>query len=258
MMQAFNSFGTFLAPLMGSFFILRGVKTATDTSAIRYPYLIIACVLVIIGVILSRIKFPEKSKNCFKGTSWSWVLKDSSLILGVMGIFAYVGAEVAIGSFLVNYVMTMMPMPATEAAALVSFYWGGAMIGRFLGIFTLKIFSPGRVLTVHAMLAIAFILISINSKDLISVYSMILVGLCNSIMFPTIFTLSINHLAESETQKASGILSTAIFGGALIPLVTGELIDKVGFRVAFFLPIFCYGYIAFLGIRSHNPLTDIK
>jgi FHS family L-fucose permease-like MFS transporter len=105
-----------------------------------------------------------------------------------------VGAEVAIGSFLVNYIIELIPMPETEAATLVAFYWGGAMIGRFLGIFTLNKFSPGKVLAVHAMLAIGFILISINSIGYWSIYSLILVGFCNSIMFPTIFTFGIKDL----------------------------------------------------------------
>src|SRR5690606_17458870 len=112
-------------------------------------------------------------------------------------------------------------------------YWGGAMAGRFLGIFTLKEFSPGRVLSVHAMLAIALILISTNSVGLISIYSMVLVGFCNSIMFPTIFTLAIKDLPGGEVKKVSGFLSTAILGGAIIPVLTGWLVDMMGFRVAF-------------------------
>lgn len=250
MVQAFNSFGTFLAPFFGSYFILRGLSTATDAGAVRYPYLFIAAVLVIIAFALSRIKMPPIATTSEKNVGWSQVLKDSSLIMGIIGIFAYVGAEVAIGSFLVNYVMGLLPMPETEAASLVALYWGGAMVGRFLGIFTLKEFSPGKVLSVHAMLAIAFILISINSRGLMSVYSMVLVGLCNSIMFPTIFTLGIKNLGPAETQKGSGILATAILGGALIPVFTGELADKMGFRVAFLLPVFCYAYIAFLGLKN--------
>lgn len=124
------------------------------------------------------------------------------------------------------------------------------MAGRFLGIFTLKEFAPGKVLTFHAMLAIALILISINSRGLMSVYTMILVGFCNSIMFPTIFTLGIKNLGPGEEGKGSGLLATAILGGALIPVLTGMMADKMGFRVAFLLPVVCYGYIAFLGLKN--------
>lgn len=250
MVQAFNSFGTFLAPFFGSYFILRDIDKTADAGAVRYPYLFIAAILVIIAFTLSRMKLPSLNSESNNNSSWGKVLKDPSLLLGIIGIFSYVGAEVAIGSFLVNYVMGLMPMQETEAATLVALYWGGAMVGRFLGIFTLKEFSPGRVLSVHSMLAIALILISINSRGIMSVYSMVLVGLCNSIMFPTIFTLGIKNLGPGEEHKGSGILATAILGGALVPVLTGELADKMGFRVAFLLPVFCYAYIAFLGMKN--------
>lgn len=170
----------------------------------------------------------------------------------MVGIFCYVGAEVAIGSFLVNYIIEITPMPETEAATLVAIYWGGAMAGRFLGIFTLREFSPGKVLSVHAMLAVSLVLISISSQGLISIYSMILVGLCNSIMFPTIFTFGIKDLKNGEEQRGSGLLATAILGGAVIPVVTGKLADKYGLRLAFLLSVFCYAYIAFLGLKNNK------
>jgi MFS transporter, FHS family, L-fucose permease len=250
MVQAFNSFGTFLAPFFGSYFLLRSLSNSTDAGAVRYPYLIIAAVLVVIAFALSRLELPKiESEENNRGT-WGKVLKDSNLLMGMIGIFAYVGAEVAIGSFLVNYVMELTPMPETEAATLVAIYWGGAMAGRFLGIFTLKEFAPGKVLSIHAMLAIALILISINSRGLLSIYSMILVGFCNSIMFPTIFTLGIKSLGAGEEQKGSGLLATAILGGALVPVLTGMLADGMGFRIAFLLPVICYGYIALLGLKN--------
>lgn len=250
MVQAFNSFGTFLAPFFGSYFILRTLDDTKDAGAVRYPYLFIAIVLVVIAFVLSKLDLPKISTHNQDKGSWKTVLKDQSLILGMIGIFMYVGAEVAIGSFLVNYIIGLTPMPETEAATLVAIYWGGAMAGRFIGIFTLKEFSPGRVLSVHSMLAISLILISINSRGLMSVYSMILVGFCNSIMFPTIFTLGIKDLGPGEEQKGSGLLATAILGGAFIPVITGEIADKYGFRMAFLLPVICYGYIALLGIKN--------
>lgn len=250
MVQAFNSFGTFLAPFFGSYFILSKLAHTADAGAVKYPYLFIAMVLIVIAFMLSRLHLPAIQSEAQNNGSWKKVMKDPGLILGMIGIFAYVGAEVAIGSFLVNYVMELTPMPETEAATLVAIYWGGAMAGRFLGIFTLKEFAPGRVLSIHAMLAIALILISINSRGLMSVYSMILVGFCNSIMFPTIFTLGIKNLGPGEEGKGSGLLATAILGGALVPVLTGEMADQMGFRVAFLLPVLCYGYIAFLGLKN--------
>jgi FHS family L-fucose permease-like MFS transporter len=250
MVQALNSFGTFLAPFFGSYFILSSLAHTTDAGAIRYPYLFIAMVLIIIAFILSRLQLPTIESESQHRGSWKNVLKDPSLLLGMIGIFAYVGAEVAIGSFLVNYIVGLTPMPETQAASLVAIYWGGAMVGRFIGIFTLKAFPPGRILTIHAILAIAFILISINSRGAMSINSMILVGLCNSIMFPTIFTLAIKDLSPGEEQKGAGLLATAILGGAIIPVITGEIADKMGFRMAFLLPVVCYGYIAFLGLKN--------
>ena len=250
MVQAFNSFGTFLAPFFGSYLILNSLDKTTDAGAVRYPYLLIAAVLVIIAILLNRLKLPEIKPEGAATISWKKVMKEPCLIYGMIGIFSYVGAEVAIGSFLVNYVIELTPMPETEAATLVAIYWGGAMVGRFLGIYTLKEFSPGRVLAVHAILALALILISVNSTGILSVYSMILVGLCNSIMFPTIFTFGIKDLAPGEEHIGSGLLATAIIGGAFIPVITGQMVDRAGFRIAFLIPVICYAYIAFLGFKN--------
>lgn len=249
MVQAFNSFGTFLAPFFGAYFILSKIENTSNAEGVKYPYIFIALVLIVIAFLLSRLHLPKIESSEHNG-SWKNVLKEPGLILGMIGIFAYVGAEVAIGSFLVNYVMEITPMNEAQAANLVAFYWGCAMVGRFLGIFTLKQFSPGKVLSVHSMLAIAFILISINSRGNVAVWSMVLVGLCNSIMFPTIFTLGIKGLGMGEEHKGSGLLATAILGGAIIPVMTGLMADEVGLRMAFILPTLCYGYIAILGLRS--------
>lgn len=250
MTQAFNSFGTFLAPFFGSILILSTLQNSMNAEAVKYPYLFIAAVLVVIAVILGRIHFPSipKSESHEEG-SWSSVIKEPNLLLGMLGIFTYVGAEVAIGSFLVNFIMENVSMPETEAANYVAFYWGGAMVGRFLGIYTLKLFSPGKVLTFHSALAIAFIVLSMNTSGMTAVYAMIAVGLCNSIMFPTIFTLAIKGL-EKSAEKASGLLATAILGGAIIPMMTGSMADSVGLNTAFILPAVCYAYIAFYGLKS--------
>ncbi|MBA2403315.1 MAG: sugar MFS transporter [Bdellovibrionales bacterium] len=252
MTQAFNSFGTFVAPFFGSILILSTLDNSMNSEAVKYPYLFIAVVLVVIAVILGRMKFPEIPKTAGdEEGAWGSVFKEPNLLLGMLGIFTYVGAEVAIGSFLVNYVMENVAMVETEAANYIAFYWGGAMVGRFLGIYTLKLFSPGKVLCFHSLLAIAFIVLSINSSGMLAVYSMIAVGLCNSIMFPTIFTLAIKGL-EKSAEKASGLLATAILGGAIIPLFTGWMADTNGLRLAFILPMVCYAYIAFYGFKARK------
>ncbi len=250
MTQAFNSFGTFVAPFFGSILILSTLQQGSNAEAVKYPYLLIAVVLVIIAVILGRIKFPEipKSTGGDEGT-WKSVFKSRNLILGMVGIFTYVGAEVAIGSFLVNYVMENIAMVETQAANYIAFYWGSAMVGRFLGIYTLKLFSPSKVLTFNSILSIALILISINTDGMLAIYTMIAVGFCNSIMFPVIFTQAIRGF-DNSVEKASGLLATAILGGAIIPPITGMIADNNGLRIAFILPAFCYAYIAYYGIKS--------
>lgn len=250
MVQAFNSFGTFIAPFFGAYFILSNLASSSHADAVVYPYLMIALVLVIIAVVLSRINLAGMEAEEKDSSRWREVLADKGLLLGMVGIFVYVGAEVTIGSFLVNYVITLTQMPETQAASMVAFYWGGAMVGRFIGIFNLKSFTPAKVLSAHAALSIVLMLVSINSTGLLAVYSMVLVGLCNSIMFPTIFTLGIKGLKSGQEKKGSGLLATAILGGAIVPLFTGMLADQVGLHQAFILPMLCYAYIAWLGFKN--------
>ncbi|HXH29277.1 MAG TPA: sugar MFS transporter [Bacteriovoracaceae bacterium] len=258
MVQAFNSFGTFLAPFFGAYFILSKLEIKAGTHQIIYPYVLIAIALAAVAILFRSLEFPKVEATKDDGTSWGQVLKQPSVFFGMLGIFAYVGAEVSIGSFLVNYVVEITPMPKTQAANLVAIYWGVSMAGRFLGIFTLKEFAPGRVLSIHGLLAIALILISVNSQGLMSIYSMILVGFCNSIMFPTIFTLANKGLSTTDAQKGSGLMATAIIGGALIPVFTGMIADAQGLRVAFSLPIICYGYISIFGLRNIKELSNEK
>lgn len=253
MAQAFNSFGTFIAPFIGSIFILSKMKNLQTNGEVKYPYVVIALILMVIAFYLSRIKFPKIDIHHESG-SWREVLKTPNVIFGMVGIFAYVGAEVSIGSFLVNYVIMMQKMPETQAANLVAIYWGSSMAGRFLGIFTLKEFIPGKVLNIHALLAIALILVSINSKGDMAIYSIILVGFCNSIMFPTIFTLGLQGM-EKSTQKVSGLMGTAILGGAVVPMITGQMADYAGLRMAFAIPTLCYLYIALFGSINTRELA---
>lgn len=250
MAQAFNSLGTFVAPFFGAYFILSGLTHSVYAEGVVYPYFLIAGVLIVIAIVLSRLNLSGMEAAEADESTWLEVLHEKSLLLGVVGIFAYVGAEVAIGSFLVNYVMEMLHVSETEAAPLIALYWGGAMVGRFIGIFTLKAFAPAKVLMAHALLSVALILLSMQSTGVIAIGGMVLVGLCNSIMFPTIFTLSIKGLKAGQEKKGSGLLATAILGGAVVPLLTGLLADRMGLHHAFVLPVICYAYIAWLG-RNH-------
>jgi len=200
-------------------------------------------------------------------------LKDKKLLLGALGIFLYVGVEVAIGSYLTNYFMEMkLAGPIMESPVLKSivsffhddpssidekaivgsfvfFYWAGAMIGRFIGSALTAKFKPNDILSLFAFLAISAVIISIMTSGFLSMFSIILVGLFNSIMFPTIFSLAIEDLGDLKPQ-GSGILCTAIVGGAVVPPLLGAIADAQGFKIAFFLGIACYAYILFFGRRS--------
>lgn len=250
MAQAFNSLGTFVAPFFGAYFILSGLTNSIYAEGVVYPYFLIAGVLIVIALVLSKINLSGMESAQADESRWQDVLKKKGLLLGVIGIFAYVGAEVAIGSFLVNYVMEISHVSETQAAPLVALYWGGAMVGRFIGIFTLKAFAPAKVLMTHALLAVLLILVSMQTTGTLAIATMALVGLCNSIMFPTIFTLGIKGLKDGQEKKGSGLLATAILGGAIVPLLTGLLADRLGLHHAFILPVICYVYIAWLGLRN--------
>jgi len=288
--QAFNSLGTTIAPIVGALFLLSdSVKTSeeinllTDLDKINYysaeaatvqtPFLLIAAFIGILALIFAFIKLPKVMQESPKAGYLS-LLKNKLMLMGALGIFVYVGAEVAIGSFLVNYFSDMnlavivmeneMMMniantiasvfnktfsnsdPKSLLGIFIIFYWGGAMIGRFIGAYLTKIMDAGKVLSMFASLAILMILISINTQGLISMWSILAVGLFNSIMFPTIFTLTLEGLGELKAQ-ASGLLCMAIVGGAIIPFAFGSLIDGFGFKKAFILTLICYGYVMYYG-----------
>ena len=297
--QAFNALGTTFAPIAAAVYLLKDeVKNAAEINhldyidrsiylqaealAIQIPSLYIALGAIILALIFSVTKLPYVNLTAeeeINKESCLYLLKKSSLLLGAIGIFVYVGAEVVIGSFAVNYFVeiniakeilesaTMSTLliglgkvlgsdltsadPKAIVAIFLSFYWGNAMIGRFIGAYLTKVFAPAKVLMLSSSIVILLILISINADGLLSMWSLLFIGLFNSIMFPTIFALSSEGLGEMKTQ-ASAILCTMIVGGGFIPLLYGFFTDYVGFRMAFFILILCYGYILFFGFYKTN------
>ena len=277
--QAFNSLGTTIAPYFGSLLILTtAVKTAAELKnmnftdveaykiaeavAVQYPYLGLAAVLFLIAAFFAITKLPQieassQSSSAGDGGSFdhhhksAWGYKH--LVLGAVAIFVYVGGEVSIGSFLVKYFSFLdKSLVESEAGKLVSFYWGGAMVGRFVGSAVQRKINPGYVLAFNAVVAAILVSVSMATFGSIAMWSILLVGLFNSIMFPTIFTLAIDGLGK-HTGQGSGILCMAIVGGAIIPLIQGLLADNIGIHHAFFLPILCYAYIAYYGLKGHIP-----
>jgi FHS family L-fucose permease-like MFS transporter len=270
--QAFNSLGTTIAPKFGGLFIL---TTATYTAAqmtllspsvlqayrqqqastVRLPYIGIALVLIVLGIALALLRLPQSANTQEFRTSeidvnepFAAIFKHSQLVMAAIGIFTYVGAEVSIGSFLVKYFHepNIGNMAEQVAAGYVAFYWGGAMVGRFIGSAILQKARTGFVLGIAATVACLLVVTSIASFGHVALWSILAVGLFNSVMFPSIFTLGIEGLGPL-TGRGSGLLVAAIVGGALIPLAEGKMADIIGVHHAFFIPAICYVYIAFFG-----------
>lgn len=333
--QAFNSLGTTVAPVFGSMLILsvavmgaeqlamlsqadQEAYKLTEAGAVQTPYLLLTGMLVAIAIIIGLFKLPKIEASASEageatlteGHRSAWGYRH--LVLGAVAIFVYVGGEVSIGSFLVNYFKELLGMPEAEAGTYVSLYWGGAMIGRFFGsitlsgmtdarkktLYTVLVFGlalvlslyitkeyrnlsdfsfsgfsktlmflvlvginfgafnlgnqkPGRTLALLALCAATLVIISMLSEGTVAMWSILAVGLFNSIMFPTIFTLAIDGLGR-HTGQGSGILCTAIVGGAIIPVIQGMFADRIGIHHAFVLPVLCYAYIAFYGAKGHK------
>jgi FHS family L-fucose permease-like MFS transporter len=254
MTQAFNSLGTTVAPFFGSYLIfgVSGEHNSATASAsdVQVPYLILAFTLLLLALVFLYLKLPKlhhtnANTKVFSGGAWH----HRHLVLGALGIFMYVGAEVAIGSMIVNYLAnpSVAGLSEGKASKLLAYFWGGAMVGRFIGALVMQKISGGKVLAFNAVMAIALILISINSEGAVALWSMLGVGLFNSIMFPTIFSLALHKLGK-DTPQGSGILCLAIVGGAIIPLLQGVLADSVGVTLSFLLPAVCYVYIAYYGL----------
>ena len=259
--QAFNSLGTYVAPLLGSALILSHLPDldaaraadAIDVRAVQVPYLCIGAVLILISLLLSFLKLPVITHTPDPSDDASrrpWHYRH--LVLGMVGIFAYVGAEVAIGSHIVSYLgqPDVLNMSPKLAGFKVSYYWGGAMVGRFLGAYLLNKIKPGYLLAVAAVGAILLVLISATSTGETAMYSLLAVGLMNSIMFATIFTLAVAGLGR-HTEEASGLLNVAIVGGAVIPPLFGLVADASSLRLALVMPALCYAYIVWYGLRGH-------
>lgn len=273
--QAFNSLGTTVAPYFGAVVILTAVPMATqefwklppeaqrayqlhEAATVKGPYIWIAVALVVLAglIVISKLPViggqesvsPEELKKA--GSVW----KRKHLILGTVGIFTYVGAEVAIGSFLVNYFSAPDTggMSAQTAGKFLSFYWLCAMIGRFIGSAILQKLKTGQVLGYAAIIAASLAGISMLTFGWTAVWTIILVGLFNSIMFPSIFTLGIAELGPL-TGEGSGLLIAAIVGGAAIPWLQARMADTFGLHHAFLLPILCYAFIAYYGFKGSKP-----
>ncbi len=261
MTQAFNSLGTTIAPYFGALLILSaaGASLESEAQAVQGPYLVLAGAFLLLAAVFAYLKLPvvnfDEAEMSAKmgeidGSAWQY----RHLVLGAVGIFVYVGAEVSIGSFLVNFFgeADIAGMEELEAAKYITYYWGGAMVGRFIGAAVMQKIRAGYALCFNALAAVALIAVTMMTSGTVAMAAILLVGLCNSIMFPTIFSLAITGLGK-HTSQASGILCLAIVGGALIPLLQGVLADSIGIQPSFFLPLICYVFIAYYGLLGSKP-----
>ena len=268
--QAFNALGTTLAPYFGSLLILStAVKSADEieildsqalsvyqvsqAAAVQNPYLFLAAVLFLMAAAFAVLKLPKLSSvaakiECSVGNDNKNAWHYPHLVLGALAIFLYVGGEVAIGSFMVNFLGEphIAALSERDAGQYVSFYWGGAMVGRFLGAVVMQKLRPASVLTFNSLCAVSLVLSAMLNNGDWAMWSLLAVGLCNSILFPTIFSLAISGLG-AHTGQGSGILCAAIVGGAIVPVLQGAIADHLGIQLSLFLPALCYAYIAFYG-----------
>jgi FHS family L-fucose permease-like MFS transporter len=259
--QAFNSLGTTIAPALGGMLILsegapaiaNAVRTkAEEAAAVQGPYLALAGALLALAVLFALVRLPKISHadDDVATSVETSVLAHRHLLLGAIGIFLYVGGEVSIGSFLINFFgdANIASLPAGAAAHYVSYYWGGAMIGRFIGFAVMRYVSPGKALAFNSAASIVLILVAIFGSGQLAMWSIIAVGLFNSIMFPTIFSMALHKLGK-QTGQGSGILCMAIVGGALVPFAQGLLADTIGLQWSFFVPAACYTFILYFGLK---------
>jgi FHS family L-fucose permease-like MFS transporter len=283
--QALNSLGGSIAPWVAGAFFLTGavlspdqiaLKSAADQHAyqvgiadtVRVPYLVIAFGLVVLGIAVAFLHLPHIEAAPVAGSTqpgdspssrsiWSY----KHTVLGALGIFFYVGVEVGLATTMVLYFsdfknggLNLLLKP--EAQKLVALYWLGALVGRLLGSWLVSKIPSGKLLGIFGLAAAALVVVSIFSAGHVAIGSLILVGFFNSIMFPNIFTLGIVGLGQM-TSKGSGLIMTAVVGGAIIPVVIGYLVDITSYQVALLLPVLCYLYIAFYGFVGSKPARSI-
>lgn len=266
--QAFNSLGTTLAPIFGGLFIIGAavvgagasdVERLATAKTVQGPYLGLAATLFVLALAMAVARLPRITGDSdaigvTNEEEWKSAWRVRHLVLGAVAIFVYVGAEVSIGSFLINFLgePNIAGLSESTAAHYVAYYWGGAMLGRFIGSALMRRFDPGRMLALFATVAAMLTMTAVVTDGAIAMWAILAVGLFNSIMFPTIFTLAIRGLGRL-TGEGSSILVMAVVGGALVPVAHGALADRLGLQVAFVLPALCYLYIVYYGRSGSCP-----
>lgn len=258
----FNSLATTIGPIIGSalIFIDSSASDVAKAEAVRIPYVGLAIFAFLIALAINFSKLPElaglgkSSEDSSSDGKGAWGYQH--LVLGAIAIFFYVGAEVAIGSILIDYLSQpfMGSLKHDEAAKYVSLYWGGAMVGRFIGFVVLQKIRAEKGLVFVSLAAMLLITIGMTVSGVVGMWAIVAVGLFNSVMWPCIFPLSLNGLGK-YTSQGSGILVMMVVGGALVPLLQGFLADVIGYQFSFVIVLFCYAYLLFFGLKGHKNLN---
>lgn len=265
--QAFNSIGGTIAPIVAGAYILTDpAKLASQASVantVRVPYLLIAGALLLLGIAVAFMHLPHvQQTQAFRPAREGDPILSRSIwgykhtVLGALGIFFYVGVEVGLASIAVNYFKLQGMSSAKTASFLVSLYWFGALVGRLLGAGIMTRVKAGKLLGIFGFTAAALITISMFTSGEVAIATLVLCGFFNSVMFPNIFTLGIAGLGPM-TSKGSGLIMSAVVGGAVVPLMIGALADRMGIQHSFIVPVICYLYIAYYGLWGSKPTRTI-
>jgi MFS transporter, FHS family, L-fucose permease len=265
--QAANSIGGTIAPLLAGAYILTDplklMSKAGIADTVRVPYLLIAGGLLILGLAVAFLHLPHiTATQSFRPAKDGDPILSRSIwgykhtVLGALGIFVYVGVEVGLASIMVNYFRQQGIPSAKEASSLIALYWFGALVGRLLGAWLVSRIPSGRLLGIFGFAATALVVVSMVTNGQVAIWALILCGFFNSIMFPNIFTLGIVGLGPL-TSKGSGLIMTAVVGGAIVPFLFGALADRVGIQHAFVIPIICYLFIAYYGLSGSKPTRTV-
>ena len=265
--QAANSIGGTIAPLLAGAYILTDplklMTKAGIADTVRVPYMLIAGGLLILGLAVAFLHLPHiTATQSFRPAKDGDPILSRSIwgykhtVLGALGIFLYVGVEVGLASIMVNYFRQQGIPSAKEASSLIALYWFGALVGRLLGAWLVSKIPSGRLLGIFGFAATVLVIVSMLTNGQVAIWALILCGFFNSIMFPNIFTLGIVGLGPM-TSKGSGLIMTAVVGGAIVPFLFGALADRVGIQHAFVIPIICYLFIAYYGLSGSRPARTV-
>ncbi len=281
--QSFNAVGAVLSPIVGRTFILTGIENApaqiaamsatqleayrtAEASTVKGPYLFIAAIFIVVAVLIQLAHLPDVQDTAEDAATVSGarnsesVLSHPHLLKGVVAQFFYVGAQVGVASFVIRYAQFSVPGTAAKTAALyLLLHQIGFMAGRFIGSAVMKKIAAARLLSLFAAASLICATVALLATGLLSIWAVVLIGFFHSIMFPTIFALSIKNLG-SLTKRGSSLLVMAILGGAFFPAIMGRISDVSSIQTAFVVPLLCYLFILYFGLSGYKPAPapDIK